>query len=374
MKLAGTHHLATLVLPTLAIALFIGCGGGSQSGSSSPNAASIVYVAHDKSNNVVSFRLDEQRGTFTRLATAPAGNGTGFLAVSPDHRWLYASNTLEATISKFALDGNGGMRQIGSPTVLSNPSGNAVGLRVAPSGKFLYVASTANAIEAFSIDGQNGELQPLPDSPFPAPSAIDLITLTASGQFLYASGDRSDAIYAFAVDTVSGGLTAVPGGTLHTGADPMRLAVDPTDHYLFATTYYAKKVLIYRIEASGALQALVASAPVNDTGSFGISFTKEGDFVFVPVMMANEIASFAFDPASATLSQVPSSPVHDGQIPSDVWVSSNGKFLVVIRIEMNPGSICVYQIDPQTGALSFKKDSVVKTDDMPVSLLLVSTN
>lgn len=199
-----------LLLLLLLATLLGGCGCG-QSGEGLPpaNATAVGYVEGRQDNSVTSFLLDESDGALAQIVSAPTGASPAYLAITPDRQFLFVSNTGDGTVSRFLLDGSGGMRSAGSAVHLMSPNGQPTALVVAPSGQFLFVGTTANAIEAFHIDPQAGDLQPLPNSPFPVASIVWQLALTHSGQFLYASGGNSDAIYLFAVDS-AGGLTPLP--------------------------------------------------------------------------------------------------------------------------------------------------------------------
>lgn len=81
----------------------------------------------------------------------------------------------------------------------------AADLHLTPDGKFLYASErTSSTLAAFSVDASNGKLTYLSSTPTekqPRGFAID-----PKGKFLIASGEKSDTISVYAIDPASGAL------------------------------------------------------------------------------------------------------------------------------------------------------------------------
>ncbi|HYG97494.1 MAG TPA: beta-propeller fold lactonase family protein [Terriglobales bacterium] len=254
------------------------------------------------------------------------------------------SNAADGTISRFHLDGKGGIQSAGSAIPLTNPSAKPWDLAIAPSGKFLYVGTSPSAVEAFRVDTQTGDLESLADSPFPVTSQGAILALTHSGQFLYTTWNDTDAISISSVDTLTAALTPLSTGAVHTGFTLKGLAVDPTDKYLFATTDTSEKLLVYNIQASGSLEESPSSRLQSGYMTQGPVFAPNGRFVYVAdPFFDNGILAYVLNPVTGAVTPVAGSPFHDGQTPSSVAVSPSSKFLVVSRI--NPGHLALYSID-----------------------------
>ena len=84
----------------------------------------------------------------------------------------------------------------------------AADLHLTPDGKFLYASErTSSTLAAFSVDGASGKLTYLGSTPTerqPRGFAID-----PKGKFLVASGEKSDTISAYTIDAASGALKLV---------------------------------------------------------------------------------------------------------------------------------------------------------------------
>lgn len=337
----------------LFLLFYSGCGGQSSSPPlpAQPQPTVLGYVVNTKSNSVMSFGLDERTGTLSAGNTLGTGTLPGSSVVTPDGQFLFVSNAGDGTISRFYLDGKGGIQSAGSAIPLNNPSAKPWDLAIAPSGKFLYVGTSPNAVEAFRVDTQTGDLEALANSPFPVTSQGAILALSHSGQFLYTTWNDTDAISIFSVDTLTGALTPLSTGAVHTGFTLKGLAVDPTDKYLFVTTDTSEKLLVYNIQASGNLEESPSSRLQSGYMTQGPVFAPNGRFVYVAdPFFDNGILAYVLNPVTGAVTPVASSPFHDGQTPSSVAVSPSSKFLVVSRI--NPGHLALYSIDPQSGALA----------------------
>jgi 6-phosphogluconolactonase len=369
-----------LWLMLVLIAAMAGCGGGGQPGQTLPGPAPtgseptvIGFVANANDNTVTSFLLNEETGALSAGATAATGESPSVPAVTPDRRFLFVSNLYGKTISRFVLDGNGGMQSAGAAVHLATPEAQPTDLAVSPSGKFLFVGTTRNAVEVFSIDSTSGNLQPIPNSPFTVTAEGIALSVTHSGQLLYA-GNNLDAIYLFAIDSTTGTLTQLPTGPVHTGFAMSGMAVDPSDKYLFVSTAHAEKLLVYDILPSGALQQSASSGLASGYLTGGPAVTPNGRFVYMPdPFSSNGILAYSIDAASGLVTPVAGSPFMDRLGPFSVTISPNSRILVTARID--PGHIASYRIDPETGVLSpitgSAFDSGLPTGNSPNNVLLV---
>ncbi len=84
----------------------------------------------------------------------------------------------------------------------------AADLHLTPNGKFLYASErTSSTLAAFGVDGASGKLAYLGSTPTekqPRGFAID-----PKGRFLVASGEKSETISVYAIDSTSGTLKLV---------------------------------------------------------------------------------------------------------------------------------------------------------------------
>jgi 6-phosphogluconolactonase len=129
-------------------------------------AAPYAYVVNELDSTVTTYRYDAEMGTLTPFGSVSslpggwAGKNTGSeIAVSPDGRFVYASNRGHDSIAIFVVGADGGLlRAIGwEPTGGRTP--RFFGLD--PSGTFLYAANQdSDTIVAFRVDRAVGLLSP----------------------------------------------------------------------------------------------------------------------------------------------------------------------------------------------------------------------
>jgi 6-phosphogluconolactonase (cycloisomerase 2 family) len=117
---------------------------------------------------------DSANGTLTSIGASPFANGQSgscWLAVTPDGRYLYATNTGSGTVSEYTISPSGSLSLVGSTTVSNTGGVGATGAVVSADGRDLYVNETAaHAVAAFSID--QGQLTELTCSPTALPAGI----------------------------------------------------------------------------------------------------------------------------------------------------------------------------------------------------------
>jgi 6-phosphogluconolactonase len=165
--------------------------------------------------------IDPQNGV-------PSGTGSTFvngLAPRIDSlgRFLYLPRDV-GTVSVFGIDGNSG-----SLTNLQTATSGALGqpgnLDLTPDGRFLY-ASNPNTVSGYSVDPATGLLSSLAGSPYAAgpPGSINTQVLTdQSGRNVFSIGIFTNSISSFAINESTGVLS--PTSSLSTGQTPASLVV-----------------------------------------------------------------------------------------------------------------------------------------------------
>jgi 6-phosphogluconolactonase len=140
----------------------------------------------------------------------PPGSGTRFLAPSPDGRFLYVNGELDGSVSVCPVDGATGTLRPRIQTVSALPAGFAgkawaADLRITPDGRFLYASErTSSTLSAFAVDRASGLLRLVGSVPCvrqPRALAID-----PAGRYLIAAGQLSNSVKCYAIDPGTGGL------------------------------------------------------------------------------------------------------------------------------------------------------------------------
>jgi 6-phosphogluconolactonase (cycloisomerase 2 family) len=227
-----------------------------------------------------------------------------------------------------------------------------------PSGKFVYVASIHFDPDKFGeIDGfesSNGQLTPLPGSPFVSPvlvpagqnPAIQSLAMTHDGKVVYAS-DPNDAagILIFDRDTQTGALAF--RSAFNSGSPFGPMAITPSGGFLIAMAPIflgngGGGVFEYAIGDNGDLTPVPGSPFAAPDSGFAsaLSISPNGSFI---ASAGSGGVSVQRETPDGQLSLVPGSPFGGG-LPPAITFDTSGSFVYV------PGT--VFRIDPETGALT----------------------
>jgi 6-phosphogluconolactonase (cycloisomerase 2 family) len=190
------------------------------------------------------FTIDRATGGLIEVPGSPfpaAGGGPFKLAMDPQGNFVYVTFSGSNTISSYRINRNtGALKLTGSAT-----AGKGAGaVKTDPSGRFLYVANAIdNTISAYLIDWTTGAMQPVIGSPFA--TGVDPNVFATSNNFLYLFagnnlGETAKSISGYAIDTLSGVLTPVPGSPFTGHGSPANyIAVDGVHNVLYQPTFPA---------------------------------------------------------------------------------------------------------------------------------------
>jgi len=125
-----------------------------------------AYLMEEMSGNVIAFSYDK-KGKLTNIQTISAipsdykgPIGSADIHVSPDGKFLYASNRGESnTVAIFSIGNDGQLKLVGHQSTLGKTPRN---FNLDPSGNYLLVANqNGNNVVIFKRDKQTGMLTPL---------------------------------------------------------------------------------------------------------------------------------------------------------------------------------------------------------------------
>jgi 6-phosphogluconolactonase len=124
----------------------------------------LLYVNGELDGSVVSLALDHATGRLRRRDVAsiriPASLQPAWAAeivVNPDGRYLYASERKTSTVTTFALDTSGTIRNAATIATETQPRAMAID----PAGRWLLVAGeTSDHLTVYAIDRATGALRP----------------------------------------------------------------------------------------------------------------------------------------------------------------------------------------------------------------------
>lgn len=295
----------------------------------------LLFVNNQSANSVSEFSANTSTGMLAPVAGSPFATGSRptAVAVDPAGRFVFVANQASNSIGVFNIGSNGALTQVtGSPFAASSP----YGLSVNPSGTVLYTTnfpdsqiSDLNTVSAFDISA-SGSLSAIAGSPFAdANSSSGFaagigILADPSGKFIFVGDHMAESVVPFSVNA-SGGLSPLsalptPAASCGSGChnNPLRLAVDPADKFLFSTNVEAGTVSIFSITA-GNLSSL--SQATTGAHPFGVAVDPGGKFVYVVNKSDASISGFQLDSATGALAPLSRFPVMEGQqAPTDIVI------------------------------------------------------
>jgi 6-phosphogluconolactonase len=179
-------------------------------------------------DNISSWRFDAEKGLLSpndpALTATAAKAGPRHFVWDKAQRHVYLLDELDAALHVFAWDAARGTLKLeqSTTTLPAGFSGKpwAADLHLTPDGRYLYASErTSSTLSAFKVDAATGQLQPLGQTPTekgPRGFAID-----PSGRYLIAAGQESHSVSLYAIDAATGAL-----GT------PERLAVGKNPNWI----------------------------------------------------------------------------------------------------------------------------------------------
>jgi 6-phosphogluconolactonase len=165
-------------------------------------------------------------GVLTVLKSSPYLTGSSPYGLTIDHAgtYLYTANTLDNSISEFAIQSDGSLKQFSSSPVGQTYAAPRA-LMVDNSGKYLYVADLGSSnLGAYGI-GSDGSLTLLTNSPFTTGVQPSFVVGDPSGKYLFVGNQSSPAIQSFSLDTTTGTLTSV--ASYSTTNTPSSIVISP---------------------------------------------------------------------------------------------------------------------------------------------------
>jgi 6-phosphogluconolactonase len=296
----------------------------------------LLFVSNQTANTLSAFSVNTTTGMLAAVPGSPFATGARPTAVTVDAagKFVFVANQAAGSIAVFSIGSNGVLTPVaGSPFAANSPYGFSVN----PSGSALYATnfpdtqiSDLNTVSAFSV-ASTGTLSAVTGSPFADANSTSgfasgiSILADPSGKFVFVGDHMAESAVPFNVNPASAALTpasALPtpaatcGTTCHN--NPLRLAVDPADKFLFSTNVQAGTVSVFNINAGNLTS--IADVP---TGAhpFGVAMESTGHFLYVVNKADSTISGFALNSATGALTPISGFPMNEGgNAPTDIVI------------------------------------------------------
>jgi 6-phosphogluconolactonase len=335
----------------------------------------IAYVGtytRQNSKGIYAWRFDATTGKLTSIGLVGESSNPSFLAIHPNHRFLYAvneNNTFEGqpggSVSAFSIDAATGQLKPLNQVSTGGPGPCHVSLD--KTGKWLFVANYGGgSVAAFPVHGDGSlgkastfvqhtgssvnpqrQRKPFGHSANPSPD----------GRFVLVADLGLDQVLTYPLDKVKGmASTANPIAKIEPGSGPRHMAFHPKGKFAYLVSEMAATVTAFSYDAAkGGLKELqtISMLPKDFTGTKGaaeIAIDPSGKFLYASNRgSADSIAVFSIDPGKGTLTAVDYVPTQ-GKNPRNFAIDPTGAYLFAAN--QDTANVVVFRIDRKTGKLT----------------------
>jgi len=324
-----------------------------------------------ESKGIYIYKMDLNSGGLTPVGVRDAGPNPSFLAVHPNHRFLYAVNEIAeyegektGSITAFSLDPTTGVLDFlnrqsssgaipchlvvdaaGKNVLLANYVGGNVSVLPIQNGGRLGRATSVRQHEGSSIhpSRQTG------------PRAHS-INLDQANRFAVAADLGIDRVLVYRFDGASGELTPndPPSVSVKPGAGPRHFAFHPSQPYAYVINELDSTITAFTYDSKlGTLESMQTLSTLPE-GFEGVTHTAEvqvhpsGRFVYGSNRGHDSIAMFRVDATSGRLSPIGHEPT-GGKTPRNFGIDPSGRYLIAANQDSD--SLVVFRIDPEAGSL-----------------------
>lgn len=322
-----------------------------------------VYISNGGDGNIDVMKLNHKTGDLTMVEKVPAGPNVMHMALSPDHRFLYASVRSEPfSIISYSINSeNGKLTQLSKESLPDN----MVYISVDNIGRFLLSVSYTGAKIVVNPIESNGLVQAEPIQIIPTGPKPHSILIDQSNRFVYVPHLGNDQIKQFLFNASTGTLTPNDPEVVYTKDDsgPRHLVFSPNNKFIYVSNELDGTVYSYEMNnKTGALTEIqrisVFSPPTmnNELSSdiqnitikiADIHITPDGKWLYVSDRATNTITAFSVDDNTGNLTYIGSYDTEE--IPRGFNIDPNGNFVIVAGQKSD--HVAVHAINPETGEL-----------------------
>jgi 6-phosphogluconolactonase len=323
------------------------------------------------SKGIYAYRFDSSTGSIVSLGLAARTINPSFLAVHPNHRFLYAVDEVRnyagqksGAVSAFVIDRVTGKLKLLNK--VATKGGDPCYVTVDNTGKYVLVANYAGgSVAVFPVleDGRLGEVSAFVQhtgrgtnpqrQEGPHAHSVDL---SPDNRYAIVDDLGLDETLVYKFDNATGSLASDPTfAKADSGAGPRHFAFHPNGKFAYVINEMGSTVAAFSYDAdSGALHSLqtVSTLPKSFSGQNGaaeIEVHPSGKFLYASNRGHDSIAVFAIDADKGTLT-----PVEDvstkGESPRHFEIAPGGSLLFDANEKSD--NVVIFRIDPQTGRLT----------------------
>jgi 6-phosphogluconolactonase len=358
--------IAALIIPFLSMGI-----------NQSYSEETFVYVSNGEDGDIAIMKMDPETGDMKLVDKAPAGPNVKHMALSPDHRFLYASIRSEPfSVVTYTINPNTGNLSQLSKELLPH---NMAYISVDQTGRFLFSVSYTDAKIAVNPIGLDGVVKSEPVQVISTGSNPHSILVDRTNQFVYVPHLGNAQIKQFLFNESTGVLTPNDPEFVYTkdGSGPRHFDFSLNNRFVYVSNEMDGMIYFYKIDnETGILTemqrisaipsnlSLEPSTPANGDGdgdsapgledggetTFGVAdihITPNGKWLYVSVRATNTITAFGVDLHTGNLTYIGSYDTE--KTPRGINIDPRGNF--VIAAGQESGHVSVHTINQETGEL-----------------------
>ncbi len=356
--------MAALIIPVLSIGI-----------NQSYSEETFVYVSNGEDGDITVMKLDPETGDMKTVEKVPAGPNVMHMALSPDHRFLYASIRSEPfSVVTYSINPDTGNLNELSKELLPY---NMAYISVDQTGRFLFSVSYSDAKIAVNPIGLDGFVKSEPIQVISTGPNPHSILADRTNQFVYVPHLGNAQIKQFLLNASTGVLTPNDPAAVFTkdGSGPRHFDLSPDNRFVYVSNEMDGMVYSYKIDnKTGILTEMqrMSAIPLDlglepptpaggdgdgesgmedeEVSTFGVAdihITPNGKWLYISVRATNTITAFGVDIHSGNLTYIGSYDTE--KIPRGINIDPRGNF--VIAAGQESGFVSVHAINQETGAL-----------------------
>jgi 6-phosphogluconolactonase len=332
-----------------------------------------TYTAESStSKGIYAYRYDPHGSTLTPLGLVAETTNPSFLAVHPNHRFLYAVNETgdykgqkSGAVTAFSIDHvTGKLTQLNQ---VASGGADPCYITVDKTGRYVLVANyTGGSIAVFPVlaDGRLGEasafIQHTGHGTNPkrqeGPHAHS-IDLSPDNRFAIVDDLGLDETLVYKFDSAKGSLTLndPPFAQAAPGAGPRHFAFHPNGKFGYVLDEMGSTVSAFNYDGTGGVLhplQTISSLPKGFAGhndAAEIEVHPSGKFLYASNRGHDSIALFSIDPNKGTLKLIEYVPTK-GASPRNFAIDPTGKLIFAENEKSD--NIVLFRINPQSGRLT----------------------
>ena len=318
-----------------------------------------------KSQGIYLVHLNPATGALSKPELAAEMPNPSFLAISPNHQFLYACGEFGPfqggnAIGGFSIQPDGKLKAINQQPA---GGGGPCYVIVDRTGKNVLVANYGTGSVAVLQIGEDGALTPpscidqhQSDDPKLLPHA-HCIDLDHANRFALSNDLGLNRIYVYLFDAKEGKLTAnTPPFTSqpdHTG--PRHLVFHPNGKFVYAINELASTVTAFHYDAEKGTLSEIQTLSTLPKGFSGPNLSTaelvihpSGNFLYGSNRGHDSIVEYAIDGSSGKLTLVGHTPT-EGKTPRGFGIDPTGQWLIAAN--QNSDSVVEFHINSKNGEL-----------------------